>query len=344
MKRRHAVALTAVAVAVVFAGVAAARSTLFDGATTPSAAAKRCKMVVKRVDGRPRRVQVCQRERRTVPSPVIARIDVGAESWTVAAADDRGVWSDGATGVLRIDPATNRIALRTNLQGAAGAGAGSIWVTSGRTVRRLDPVSGAVQAEIALPHEGESAFALLDAVWVTAPDERALMRFHPRTGAIVATVPACDVKVHGLAATDGALWAACYIEGEVLRIDPAANRVVARINVGYGVHSLASGAGSVWATNHETGKLTKIDAATNAVVATLATSINPAIVFALDAVWVSGRDAVLKIDPATNRIAGRLPVGSGEYYGLAYSAGSLWMSTIGERRVLRLDPARLRRP
>ena len=342
MNLRHTLPLVLVLLASLGCATGA-QSGSADGATAPaSEAKKRCKYVVKRIDGRRRRFRVCRTVRPRLPSPVIARIAVGADAWVVTAGDDGSVWSDGPTGLVRIDPATNSISVRTRFQGTASGGLGSIWVTSGRTLRRLDPATGAVQSEIALPQPGESALPLADAVWVTSPDSKALIRVDPATNAVVATVPACDVKPRGLTAAGGALWAACYLDGEVLRIDPAANRVANRIALAYGVHSMTSGAGSVWVTNHETGVLSRIDAATNRVVANVRTSTHPAIVFAGDAVWAAGDTAILKIDPATNRIVGRLPLGSGEYYSLAYASGSLWLSTIREQRVLRLDPARLR--
>ena len=344
MKLRHTLPI-ALALLVTLGCATSAQSTPAEEATAPAAAAKkRCKTVVKRINGRRRRVRVCRTVRPAAPSAVVARIDVGAEAWIVTAGGDGSVWSDGPTGVARIDPATNTVSLQTRFEGTASGGAGSIWVTSGRTLRRLDSTTGAVQAEITLPHAGEWALALADAVWVTSPDAKSLIRVDPETNAVVATVPACDVKGYGLTEEDGAIWAACYLDGQVLRIDPAANRVVARIALAYGVHSVASGAGSVWVNNHETGMLSRIDGTTNRVVARVRIGPNPAIAFVDGALWASGDSAVLKIDPATNRIAGRLPVGAGEYYSLAYASGSFWLSTIGRRQVLRLVPTRLARP
>ena len=346
VKLRYAAPLGALALAVSLAAVAVGRPSSDEAPAPAAAEKKRCSYVVKRVRGKKRRVKVCRTvptPAPPVPSPVLARIDVGTDAWVVTAAEDGSIWSDGATGVVRIDPATNRISLRTTFQGVVSAGLGSVWVTSDRTLRRLDPATGAVQAMITLPELGERVLALPGALWVTAPDAQAIMRIDPATRAVVATVPACDVKPHGLTEAGGSLWVACYVDGQVLRIDTESNRVVDRIRLAYGVHSLAIGAGSIWVTNRESGQLSRIDMATRRVVATLRTGSSPAVLFALGAVWVSGGDAVLKIDPATNRVAGRLPVGFGDFYGLAYGSGSLWLSTIADRRVLRLDPTRLRK-
>src|SRR5438093_383311 len=49
----------------------------------------------------------------------------------------------------------------------------------------------------------------------------------------------------GIAWADDAAWVASYTTGELLRIDPAGNRVAARIKVGKGGLVVAAGAGFV---------------------------------------------------------------------------------------------------
>ncbi len=90
---------------------------------------------------------------------------------------------------------------------------------SGRTLRRLGPASGAVQSVVPTPQPGEWALPLSGAVWVTSPAAKSLIRVDPTKRAVVAIVPVCDVKVYGLTAARGAIWAACYVEGEVVRVD-----------------------------------------------------------------------------------------------------------------------------
>jgi streptogramin lyase len=354
---------------VLFASLAAGAAGQSPESTTPqlpAAKPKRCKTVVKKVrvakkvHGKKRhvvkkkRVRVCRTVRPNPPSPVIARIEVGADAWIVTAAEDGSVWANGANEVVRIDPAANRITVRTPIPEPAGpsAAAGSIWAGSGQTLTRLDPATGEVRARIAVPHGvAAQVFASPGAIWIPAGEEVEgrfvgyLTRVDPASNSVVATIPMCDVHGYGGAFVDGSVWLACNDTGEVVRLDPATLAVQARIKLGSGIHSMASGAGSVWVTNHETGALSRIDTATNRVVATVDTrTSNVAIVFAEGAVWASGGTGVLKIDPATNGIVGRLPVGAGEYYSLAYASGSLWLSTVGARRVLRLNPTRLSRP
>jgi virginiamycin B lyase len=341
MKLRSTLLLAALAALVPLVAATAARPTAPAGPNVATAAAKSCRYVIRRIHGRRRRVRVCRRR-----SPVVARIDVGTDAWTVAAADDGGVWSEGAGGVVRIDPKTNRISLRTRFDGGPSAGAGSIWVASARTLRRLNPRTGQLQGAIPLPHEAVSQpLVAAGSAWIPTGEQDAdwyLTRVDVASNTVTADLPGCDVHGYGATFADDSVWLACFPEGEVVRIDARTNRVQARIRLATGVHSLTAGAGSVWANNHETGRLSRIDVATNRVVASLSTGSNVAIVFARGKLWASGDAAVLRIDPATNRVTGRLPVGYGDYYGLAYSAGSFWLSTIGDQRILRLDPRRIR--
>ena len=49
----------------------------------------------------------------------------------------------------------------------------------------------------------------------------------------------------------GAVWVANALDGQVVRIDPATGRIVARIDVGTGLRELAAGPGEVWVTRDE---------------------------------------------------------------------------------------------
>ena len=61
-------------------------------------------------------------------------------------------------------------------------------------------------------------------------------------------------------------------------------------------------------------------------------------------VWITtfGTGYVLRIDPRTNRVTGRVRVGA-RPCGLAVGAGSVWVNGYGSNSVERIDPRRLRR-
>jgi YVTN family beta-propeller protein len=117
-------------------------------------------------------------------------------------------------GVLRIDPATSRVASRIPVRrGAAGitVGAGSVWVTN--------PLGDSV-SQIA-----------------------------PRTNRVVRTIPVGRGPI-GVAAGPDAVWATNHREGTVSRIDPGRGRVAATIDVGPYPDHVAAGEGGVWVTVH----------------------------------------------------------------------------------------------
>jgi DNA-binding beta-propeller fold protein YncE len=128
--------------------------------------------------------------------------------------------------------------------------------------------------------------------------------------------------------------------------------VVATVQVGAEPTQVAVGAGGVWVGVWATGKLVRIDPASNRVVARIPVGRpqeSPiAIAVADRAVWVVdfGDARVLRIDPATNRVVARIPVRGGAG-GIGVGAGAVWVTSGegGDQRhgwVQRLDPARNR--
>ena len=147
-----------------------------------------------------------------------------------------------------------------------------------------------------------------------------------------------------LAEAAGSLWIANFLSGTVERLDPATNRVTARIQVGGEPYGLAVGGGSVWVGNNGSDSVTRIDTATNQVVARVAVGDRPIGIGYDDSdgsVWVAnfGDSAVSKIDAATNTVRTRAIV-PGEHEDVAFGFGSAWVPS-EEGWVTRLDPASL---
>ena len=125
------------------------------------------------------------------------------------------------------------------------------------------------------------------------------------------------------------------------RIDPATNKVSARIAVGAGqLGGVAFGDGSIWVANFDGGELDRIDPAANAVVARIAVGGQPVgpTVAGDGTVWVSNFDgSVERIDPATNTVAARIVVG-GKAEATAVAFGLVW-STNNDGTIATIDPA-----
>jgi DNA-binding beta-propeller fold protein YncE len=118
---------------------------------------------------------------------------------------------------------------------------------------------------------------------------------------------------------------------------PSAGTITATIAFDSSVVSVASGAGSLWVTT-ENRRLLRLDPATGQVVASIALPDSEwpeNVAFGEGAAWVavaSGDtvghpelDSVLRVDPSTNAIASRIPVGHSPE-GIAFTPGAVWVA------------------
>ena len=167
-------------------------------------------------------------------------------------------------------------------------------------------------------------------------------------GEVVATplhpVFAAQIRLHGavdVAATEDAVWVSGF--GAVTRVDPATNRVVARIATP-GVEdfsSIAVGEGSVWVTANR-GVVYRIDPATDCVIAAIDAGGNVGGIAAGGGlVWVTqeraGPGRLIRIDPATNRVVGEpITVGPGPGE-MVYGFGAVWVENTSPPSVMRVD-------
>jgi hypothetical protein len=128
--------------------------------------------------------------------------------------------------LVRVDPGSNRAAARVRLPGlptAVGVGAGGVWVTgAGGPIWRVDPASGRVVATIRVPGG-------LGGV----PGRQGLAG-----------------EVGEVLVGRNAVWVANPAGAQVLRVDPAHNRLVGR-EPADGPSLLAAG-GTVWGTSGAT--------------------------------------------------------------------------------------------
>jgi DNA-binding SARP family transcriptional activator/streptogramin lyase len=150
-----------------------------------------------------------------------------------------------------------------------------------------------------------------------------------------------------LAVNGHGVWVVNADDGTVNELDPDTGRLVHTIGIGADVNDVAIGFGSVWIADGNDGTVTRIDPAAGQVERTLQLTapdaLGPSTVFfvATDTryVWVTLGDQLLRIDPATNTVTGRLVVGAPAT--IATGGGSVWVTTISER-LLRIDSRSLK--
>lgn len=121
----------------------------------------------------------------------------------------------------------------------------------------------------------------------------------------------------------------------LVRVDPATDRVVARIAVGPAAVRVAAGDGSVWVlrSSPNSSDLVRVDPATNRVAKTvpLGSSAGPAVasgghlLVAGGAVWVMNQAGILRVDPGSGQVKTVMgPDRYGPLSGLAAAGGSVW--------------------
>lgn len=232
----------------------------------------------------------------------VVRIPVPAATQPcAAAAAGRFVWVSlyGAPYLLRIDPRRNVVAGRSRVGNGAcglGAGAGSLWVE--------DTSSGTVS------------------------------RVSVRSGKRIAAI-GVGAQPYDATFAYGAPWATVHGGGQLVRIDPATNRVVARLPLDQATGVVGS-FGSIWATGSD--GVIRVDPKTGAVVARISVPMAGWTAAGKDAVWVTTSTGVSRIDPATNTVTASIAI-PGPLGDPAVVAGKLWVPRIRANRIEIVDPA-----
>jgi YVTN family beta-propeller protein len=135
-----------------------------------------------------------------------------------------------------------------------------------------------------------------------------------------------------------------------LSIDLRTHRMVGKpIAVGRGAWGIGAGGGSVWVVNADDATVTRIDPRSRRVVATIPVGGRNLgrMIVTHGMVWVLRDDydkargwELIRIDPATNKVVGRTPLGKNMCggFGIAAAKDALWISADAQGSVIRIDP------
>ncbi|MGZ8649579.1 MAG: protein kinase domain-containing protein [Solirubrobacteraceae bacterium] len=251
---------------------------------------------VSRIDPRTRKV-ASTIEMQGIPSDIAA----GAGSiWVGTVGGNTDVNTTGS--ISQIDPATGKVRRTVRLPGKGSGwasvgypgiaiGDGAVWAVNPKgSISRIDPRSGRVTGEVKV--EAGTIAAGKEGVWVVS--ENAVTRMNARTNRPGQTIESRSNELEGIAVGAGSVWAtAGGAEGLVWRFEPGPDPIARSIDVGSGSGFIAFGAGAVWVANYTDG-------------------------------------TVSRIDPRTNRVTSRRPIGPVQ--ALAVGEGAAWVTVAGATR------------
>jgi YVTN family beta-propeller protein len=231
----------------------------------------------------------------------------------------------------------------------------SLWIPNpGKgTLSRIDLASNELVAAIAVgeplktkagrldPTLGADPYAVVvsgDQVWVTQVAQQAVARIDPSTNEIVEQIP-IGVEGYTLALDGDTLWVGAFFETKVLRVDLQAKQVSQAFDLNWPT-GIAIGGDAVWVgLAGGQNEVARIDPQTNQVVARIPVGKRPeGLAFGEGAVWVANDEgmAVTRIDPATNA-AKIIPVGI-RTFDVAVGGGAVWAASADRSGSANSDP------
>jgi DNA-binding SARP family transcriptional activator/ABC-type branched-subunit amino acid transport system substrate-binding protein/DNA-binding beta-propeller fold protein YncE len=173
----------------------------------------------------------------------------GVSRQHIAVTDD-AVWVINADlTVSRIDPRSNQVVDRTAAKAEnIAAGEGDVWITEGNTLAEIDPGTNQISRRIELDEaEGLSDVAVGGgAVWGTDPEGGNLWRVDTGRAARKRAIP-LELWVAGVTFGEGAVWTTNEITDEVHRVHPRGRKAELVAGVA-SPRDVAAADGAVWVT------------------------------------------------------------------------------------------------
>jgi DNA-binding beta-propeller fold protein YncE len=228
-------------------------------------------------------------------------------------------------------------------------GPGQLWVTTPRSLVRIDPVRHTVIARTRVPSYVASAAVDGKFVWVmTSPRSSGpglLYSISIATARIVGRPVRLFPTAEGqIISADGSLWVTNDNHGSfgrLFRIDPKSRKVVAAVRIPNDPYSVVYAGGSIWVGESDSGRVVRVDPSTGVIQGTSIDVGGALLDLAADRgkVWVantfSGRLAA--IDQSSARVISDRPLaGLG---GVAATHGKVWTFFFRKGEVAAYDAA-----
>jgi hypothetical protein len=236
----------------------------------------------------------------------------------------------------------------------------AIWVAKNgpAAVVHIDPETQQIVGTIEI--DASLVAADFHSVWVSGAGENSnnantASRVDPLTNQLIGTPIPVGIEPLQMVAGAGAVWVGAHSgPPAITRIDTTTSKVVATIEVGFGIHGLATGPDSVWAVDYHGQKIVQISPKTNQVVGQSISLPFPPYAAAASATdaWVGASaigdagatdDRVVRIDLRTNTIVDTIHVG-GSTIAMVFADGSLWVATENPDLIVQVIPQALATP
>lgn len=228
-----------------------------------------------------------------------------------------------------------KVDVGTESFGLAAAG-GSVWVAGLGTgdVVRLDPKTGREQSRVSVAPRLFNLVAAPGAVWAVSNGVSSAVRMDAKSGKVTATVPVGS-QPYDATWGFGSLWVSNASDGTVSRI--TGTKVVKTIKAGVEPNGIAAIGRFVWVTDHTGGSLLRVDPATNRITGKVALAGADWVTEANGALWVSQEtNVVARVDPASLRVLATVKVRRNPL-GSAVVGGQLWVPCIDSNVVVVID-------
>ena len=221
----------------------------------------------------------------------------------------------------------------------------AVWVASSNVnhVVRLDARANLAGTIITVAEPCSGMAVEFGSLWIPSCGDHSLVRADAKTGAIQATIPAGPAESEGgIAVGAGSVWLVTSKAGELDRIDPAINSVVAKIAIPPGSFNPIFAGDSVWVSSNKGNVLVRVNPATNAVVSS--TPIGPMprfLTVGAGSVWVlnQGDGSISRVDATTGKLIATIPAGIPGFGGeIAFGGDAVW-ATVFKFPITRIDPA-----
>jgi YVTN family beta-propeller protein len=262
--------------------------------------------------------------------PVAA--DEGPSAQSRPASRGSRTWLLVAAAVLVVAGVTAYGAIRVlGPDGLAGVGENAVG--------RIDPDSGLITARFGVGKRPSAVIGGGGSVWIANAADGTVTRIDGERDPVV-TIPV-DGAPAALAFGGGSLWVADSDSRFVAQIDPGANKVVQKFEVGNAPRALAVTAGAVWVASGVDGRVQRIDLDRGRVTRPIRVGANPsAIAAGAGALWVASEEAgtVTRVEPRTGSVLPPIRVGNGPS-ALAVGEGAVWVVNRHDGTLSRIDPA-----